>query len=86
MPDAFATRTRRPADPAISVFDIVPDDTADLPHVTIALNVSTPGTVRVTTADGSTSDVTIHPGQAFPLRARRIWQTGTTATGIRGLA
>lgn len=79
-------RHRRPSDPAIMAFDIVPDDGADLAHVTTALNVATPGTVRVTTADNSVTDVTIHPGHAFPIRARRVWQTGTTATGLRGLA
>lgn len=86
MPDAFANRTRTPADPAIRVFSIIPDDAADLPHATVALNVATPGRVRVTTIDGSTGDVEIHPGHAFPIRARRVWLTGTTATGIRGLA
>ena len=82
MPDL---RHRRPTDPAITVFDVVPDDTKDLPYVTTALNVHTPGTVRVTTDGGTTSDVTIHPGHSFPLRVRRVWQAGTTATGIRGL-
>ena len=86
MPNTFASRTRRPTDPANIVFDITPDDSADLDHVTIALNVATPGTVRMTTLDGSVSDVTIHPGTAFPVRAQRVWLTGTTATGIRGLA
>ena len=86
MPDAFADRHRRPTDPAVTVFDITPNDSADLAHVTVALNVATPGTVRVTTVDGSTADLTVNPGQAFPVRARRVWQTGTTATGLRGLA
>lgn len=86
MPNAFATRTRTPSDPAVSVFDITPDDGTDLAHITLALNVANPGTVRVTTEDGSVSDIMIHPGHAFPLRARRVWLTGTTATGIRGLA
>ncbi len=86
MTDAFSSHMRAPSDPAITVFDITPDDAADLAQVTLALNVATPGIVRVTTADGSTSDVSIHPGQAFPLRVRRVWQSGTTATGIRGLA
>lgn len=85
MPDAFDTRMRSPRDPAISVFAITPDDAADLPQVTTALNVATPGTVRVTTVDGSTADLTVHPGQAFPVRVRRVWQTGTSATGILGL-
>ena len=79
-------RTRRATDPAVSVFEILPDDGADLPQVTSALNVATPGTVRVTTEDGSVADVTVHPGQAFPIRARRVWLTGTSATGLRGLA
>ena len=86
MPDAFADRMRRPTDPAVTLFDITPDDAADLPRVTIALNVATPGTVRITTADGSTGAVTLSPGHAFPVRARRVWLTGTSATGIRGLA
>ncbi|MEO1606441.1 MAG: hypothetical protein AAFU34_14070 [Pseudomonadota bacterium] len=85
MSDAFGTRHRRPADPATAVFDITPDDATDLVHATTALNVATPGTVRVTTVDGSVADVMIHPGAAFPIRATRVWLTGTTATGIRGL-
>ena len=85
MPDAFSDRHRRPTDPAITLFDISPNDTADLEQVTTALNVATPGTVRVTMVDGSEADVLIHPGIAFPIRARRVWLTGTSATGIRGL-
>lgn len=85
MPDSFANSHRRPTDPAITVFDVSPDDGADLPHVTTALNVATPGVIRMTTVDGSTADLTVHPGHAFPVRARRVWLTGTTATGIRGL-
>ena len=78
-------RHRRPSDPAVTLFDITPDDEVDLPRITTALNVATPGRVRITTADGSVADLTIHPGQAFPIRARRVWLTGTSATGIRGL-
>ena len=85
MPNAFANRSRTLSDPAITVFNITPDDGTDLLHVTTALNVANPGTVRVTTEDGSVADVMIHPGHAFPIRARRVWQSGTTATGIRGL-
>lgn len=86
MSDPFSTRTRSPADPAETLFDILPDDTADLPRPTLALNVASPGTVRVTTVDGSTETLTLQPGLAFPVRARRVWQSGTSATGIKGLA
>lgn len=85
MSDAFANRMRSPTDPAVTVFSITPNDAVDLPRTTTALNVATPGTVHVTTADGSQGDISIHPGQAFPIRVTRVWQTGTTATGITGL-
>ena len=85
MADAFADLHRSPTDPAITVFSITPDDGADLARITTALNVATPGTVRVTTADGSVDDITVSPGHTFPIRAKRVWLTGTTATGIRGL-
>jgi len=86
MPATFANRHRRPTDPAVRIFEITPDDTNDLAEVTSGINVATPGIVRVTTEDGSVSDVMVHPGNAFPVRARRVWLTGTTATGLRGLA
>lgn len=86
MPDQFATRTRRPSDPASTLFDITPDDAEDLAQATLAVNVKTPGTLRVTMIDGTTGDISVTPGHAFPIRARRVWLTGTTATGITGLA
>ena len=86
MADAYAHQARSVRDPAITTFDITPDDATDLAQVTIALNVASPGNVRVTTLDGSTADISVAPGQPFPIRARRVWQTGTSATGIRGLA
>ncbi len=85
MPDSFSNRMRSPDDPAVSVFDITPDDGSDLAQVTTALNVTTPGTVRITSLDGSVSDITIAQGVAFPIRATRVWHSGTTATGIKGL-
>ena len=85
MTDIFVHQARSAGDPATTLFDIVPSDTADLAQVTTALNVETPGTVRITTLDGSIGDLSIHPGQMVSVRAKRIWQTGTTATGIRGL-
>ncbi len=85
MPDPFATRTRSAGDPAVTVFAITPDDTSDLAQATVALNVQTPGKVHVTTVDGSEGEISVHPGQPFPIRVARVWQTGTTATGITGL-
>ena len=86
MPSTSSPRHRRPSDPAATIFEITPNDNVDLNHVTTGLNVATPGIVRVTTLDGSVADITVHPGHSFPVQARRIWLTGTTATGLRGLA
>lgn len=83
--DKYAGFASTPDLPATSVTPIVPDDDTDLDEVTIALNVATGGTVRVTTASGSVSDVFVSAGIVFPLRVRRVWASGTTATGIRAL-
>jgi len=85
MSDPFSRRARTLSDPATGAFNILPDDATDLPAATTALNVATPGTIRVTLLDGSVSDLSVHPGLPFPVRATRVWSTGTTATGIRGL-
>lgn len=86
MPNSTSPRTRRPSDPPITILAVMPDDATDLPFLSTALSVATPGQVRVSTPDGTVSDISLVPGQAFPIRARRVWSTGTTATGIRALA
>lgn len=83
--DRYSNYARSPALPATSVAEITPDDSTDLAQVSLALNVATPGSVRVTTLGGDVVDVQIAAGVAFPLRVSRVWATGTTATGIRAL-
>jgi len=83
--DLYSAFARVPSLPASSVETIVPSDAVDLARVTLALNVATPGNLRVTTREGDIVDVHVAAGVAFPLRVSRVWATGTTATGIRGL-
>jgi hypothetical protein len=83
--DKFASYPPAPGLPATTVIEIVPNDTEDLPQIVSALNVATPGTVRVTTTDGTTATVFISAGAVFLFRTVRFWATDTTATGIRGL-
>lgn len=83
--DAYDTLTPALHSPAVGIEEITPDDLTDLANVTRALNVATAGTVRVIAADGTTGDVFMAAGIAFPIRASRVLATGTTATGIRGL-
>lgn len=86
MTDRFLSFTAGLEAPASQVFDIVANDAADLPQATRALNVAQPGMVRLTTVDGTTATVFIGAGIAFPVRAQRVHASGTTATGIVGLA
>lgn len=83
--DIFAAADDTLTSPATDIEEITPSDVADLAYMTKSLNVATPGVVRVTTETGTISDVFIAAGLPFPLRVRRVWATGTTATGIRGL-
>jgi hypothetical protein len=86
MPNnAFPGVAHSPGFPAISVAEVTPDDANDLADISIGLNVSTPGKIRVTTMQGQVTDVTVSPGAVFPIRVSRVWATGTTATGIRAL-
>lgn len=68
--------------PATHVEAATPSDTADLANASRAINVAAAGAVRVTTVGGSVGTVFVAAGVPFPIRAKRIWRTGTTATGI----
>lgn len=82
MTDAFGTFMSGLESPASRLQAITPSDTADLSLASRALNVATSGMVRVTTVGGDTGTVHVVAGIAFPVRVRRVWATGTTATGI----
>lgn len=86
MADFFDSYTPGLDSPPASATAIVPSDGADLTRATRAINVASAGVVRVTTVNGDEAQVYVAAGIAFPLRARRIWATGTDATGIVGLS
>lgn len=85
MNDPFANYTPGLESPAIHAVEIVPDDSTDVATPTRALNVAVDGMVRVTTLGGDTVSLFVAAGGTFPIRAQRVWATGTTATGIIGL-
>ncbi|SNR66917.1 spike base protein, RCAP_Rcc01079 family [Paracoccus sediminis] len=72
--------------PAGTIFTIEPDDAADLPILTRAINVARSGDLRVTMADGTTGTLFLAAGSLVDLRVRRVWATGTSAEGICGLS
>lgn len=65
--------------------NITPNDSTDCDNIGRALSVLVSGTVRVTgvgMADGTNFDIYVVAGNPFPGEYKRVWATGTTATGI----
>lgn len=83
--DKFADYPDTPVLPASSAQAVVPNDGADLEWVCNALHAATPGTVRVTTRSGDIVNIFVAEGGVVPIRVRRVWQSGTSATGIVAL-
>ena len=50
--------------------------------MTLALYVGTAGTLKVTMLDGSVVSYAAIAAGRHPLRVKRVWSTGTSATGI----
>jgi hypothetical protein len=84
--DQFRTHAQGLESPATRILEIVPSDTADLTFVTRAISVAQAGHLRVVTSGGDTGRLFVAAGIPFPLRVVRVLATGTTATGIVGLA
>ncbi|MVO14799.1 spike base protein, RCAP_Rcc01079 family [Parasedimentitalea huanghaiensis] len=75
--------------PIERVFDITPNDDADLEYMTRIITVGGAGNVAVhmkkdDPADPPTILKNLQPGQDYPRRVRRVFATGTTATDIQG--
>lgn len=82
MIDKFQTYTESLSSPPQHLLSVIPDDANDLPTASRCINVQATGTIRVTTVAGDTGTILVAAGITFPIRAKRIWATGTTATGI----
>lgn len=86
MTDRFDDFTSGLESPASHLSAVTPNDAADLAMTSRALNVAQSGLVQITTTGGTTEVVYIVAGSAFPVRATRVWATGTTASGIVALS
>lgn len=61
---------------------VSPSDTVDLPQFSV-IYVGGAGNVKVTTAQGTAVTFTgVNAGTVIPVRVRRVWSTGTTATSM----
>lgn len=65
---------------------IAPSDTVDLGAATLWLSFTNSGaqTLKINTVGGETVTITGLPSGMYPLRATRVWSTGTTVTNIAG--
>lgn len=78
---AAAYRINRPV---LGGFAITPNDTNDLQEITLSVWVGGAGSLKVTLCDNSTVTYTNVPVGRQPLRVKRVWAAGTTATSLIG--
>lgn len=86
MANTFSSHSSGLESPGEHAFAVTPNDSADLAYVTRGVYVGGTGTLKVTMLGGE--DVTftgLAAGVIHPIRAKRIWSTGTSATGVIGI-
>lgn len=72
--------------PAHSAFAVTPSDTVDLAIATRAIYVGVSGDIKVNMVGTGTVTFTGVPqGAVLPIRASRVYATGTTATTLIGV-
>lgn len=80
----FQTSTSDPTVCAIGSIAIVPDDANDLIHEVRAITISTPGVLAWQDYEGNSWITADLPSGTYPLFAKRVLVTGTTAAGLTG--
>ena len=72
--------------PATRAVAVTPSDAVDLPWITRSLYVGAAGNVKVDMGDSGTATfVGVTAGTFMPVRAKRVYATGTTATNLVAL-
>lgn len=84
--DIYRQYAASPSAPARKLRSIVPDDVNELEYVTNGIVCTVGGVISVIAADDVAAvSVPVLAGQIYPIRARMVRTTGTTATGIVAL-
>jgi len=73
------------SDPARHADPVTPADGSDLTAFALALYVGVSGDVKLTTLGGETVTFSNVPVGILPVSAKRVYSTGTTASGIVAL-
>ena len=74
--------------PAEGAFAITPNDSTDLTEPTRGICFAAAGDLKVDMLNGDTvtfTDGSLAAGAVHPLRVKKVYSTGTTATGIFGV-
>lgn len=83
MPDTFQNNARGLSSPLERFYAVTPNDGADLAFFCRGIILGVAGDVKVTDMDGNAVVLpSLAAGVVHPIRAKRIWATGTTATNI----
>lgn len=83
MADVFASYRSGLESPASNAAAVTPNDSTDLETDARALWVGTSGNVKIDTTGGQTvTFVGVIGGSIVPMRTRRVYATGTTASNI----
>lgn len=86
-PDKFRQFTTGKGSPAESANAIVPDDSNDLTVIPRAIYVGVTGDIHCTLLNDSSAVIfTAVPIGIWPFRVKRVYATGTSASGIIGLS
>jgi hypothetical protein len=72
-------------DPANGAFLITPSDSANLAQNTTGIYAGGAGEVKVDMINGDTVTFTVPAGVVLPIQIRKVYATGTTASGVVGL-
>ena len=76
-----------PSDPAINAASVTPSDSAALSHNSRGLYVGGTGDLKVDMeGTGTVTFYGVAAGSILPIRAKRVYSTGTTATYILSLS
>jgi hypothetical protein len=86
MADDFATQVNI-AGPAYKAAAVTPNNGADLPFVARGIYVGVSGDIKIDSAFGDSAVVFVGvpQGTILPVRAKRVYATGTTATSLVAL-
>lgn len=85
MANPFANRTPPLSGPATDIMPVTPDDTAEMPHIALALYIEGGGVVSFVTLYGETRQVGVADFSILPVACRAVNATGTSASGIHAM-